>query len=124
MTINRKIARIRHFKGLSQEWMAHEMGISQNSYSRLESGHTKLTTEHLGKIATLFDMKPEEIYALEDNLVFNNYGKQEGFFGNNSNPILNASEKERELYEARIKALEKEVDFLRDLLKAERPPKA
>jgi len=43
MQINQNLRDIRAFKDIRQKVMAFEMGLSQNSYSRLERGKTKMT---------------------------------------------------------------------------------
>lgn len=48
-------------KGLSQEYMADRLNVSQNTYSRIELGRTKLCTTRLLKIASILEIDPEEI---------------------------------------------------------------
>lgn len=48
---------IRRCKEYSQEYMATAMGISQNSYSRLEAGHTKMTVSKLLFICQLLEIE-------------------------------------------------------------------
>lgn len=56
-----------------------------------------------------------ELLNFDEKLIFNKC-KNNGTFGSNSNYYA-YSEKERELYEARIAHLEKETEFLKSLLK-------
>ena len=44
-----KIRMIREIRNLSQEYMADQLGIKQNSYSKIENNQTKLTTEMFAK---------------------------------------------------------------------------
>ena len=41
--------------------MAYRLGISQNCYSKLESGKTKLSIERKEEISDIFDLQWEEI---------------------------------------------------------------
>ncbi len=41
--------------------MSRELGISQQHYSRIENGHTKITVEHLFSIAFILGVKPQEL---------------------------------------------------------------
>ncbi|EOZ8695393.1 TPA: helix-turn-helix domain-containing protein [Proteus mirabilis] len=41
--------------------MSRELGISQQHYSRIENGHTKITVEHLFSIAFILGVKPKEL---------------------------------------------------------------
>lgn len=60
-----RIRTLREMKGFSQEYMAEKMNISQKTYSRLESGKTKLDCERLKKISTLLETSPN--YILENS---------------------------------------------------------
>ncbi|KGE14877.1 helix-turn-helix domain-containing protein, partial [Sphingobacterium deserti] len=61
--INNKIAatiRVERFRrGYSQEFMALQLHISQNAYSRIERGVTKLDIERLDAIAALLGVTIE-----------------------------------------------------------------
>ena len=49
------IRKIREGKGYTQEYIALKLGISQNSYSKIELGYTKITLERLFYIAGLIE---------------------------------------------------------------------
>ena len=48
------IKKIREEKHLSQENMADDLGMAQNSYGLIENGKRKLTYDKLSQIATVF----------------------------------------------------------------------
>jgi len=54
--IGTKIKAAREAKGLSQEYMAGKLQITQPSYSRLESGVAKIDVLKLKAIADLLDL--------------------------------------------------------------------
>ncbi|WDF55036.1 helix-turn-helix domain-containing protein [Mucilaginibacter sp. KACC 22063] len=49
------IRQIRERKGYTQEYLAMKLGISQNAYSKIELGYTKITLERLFHIARLIE---------------------------------------------------------------------
>lgn len=49
------IRRIRESKGYTQEYLAMKLGISQNAYSKIELGYTKITLERLFHVARLLE---------------------------------------------------------------------
>ena len=49
------IRKIREGKGYTQEYIALKLGISQNAYSKIELGYTKITVERLFYIANLIE---------------------------------------------------------------------
>jgi transcriptional regulator with XRE-family HTH domain len=68
--IETNLRRAREFKGISQESMAHELGISQNAYSMLENGRSKLTTERLDMILDILTMSLQDLLAFSDHVTF------------------------------------------------------
>ena len=40
----------------TQEYMAHRLGISQNAYSKLERGKTRIDINHIYKLAEVYDV--------------------------------------------------------------------
>lgn len=56
-----KIHELRLERKYSQEYVAGQLGISQNAYSKLERGDTNLSLNRLGEIANIFNVKPEDI---------------------------------------------------------------
>lgn len=65
--LNCSIRNFRNEKGLSQEYVAFQLGISQKSYSDIENGKTKMKNETLLKIAEILEVKPSEICSISDN---------------------------------------------------------
>jgi len=69
-TLNYKIkaiaANIRHAReqlNYTQEYLAAKLNISQNAYSKIELGYTKITVERLFQVAAILDV---DIYTLID----------------------------------------------------------
>jgi transcriptional regulator with XRE-family HTH domain len=62
--IYKTIREIRLQKGLTQQYMADKIGISQNNYGKLERGLIQLTLERLIEIATEFQMSPLNLFTL------------------------------------------------------------
>lgn len=62
------IRQIRRSKNLSQEYMALKLNISQNVYSKIESGKCKCTVYRFMVIMNLLNVNPIEV--LMDNEVF------------------------------------------------------
>lgn len=93
------------------------MGISQAAYGKFEKDDKNVNFERLSDIAKVLEIDPIKLIGFDEKHIFNNTNQQ----GGNAASILMQifSEKERELYEARISGLEKEVEFLRSLLKKE-----
>ena len=47
--------------GMTGREIAHSLEISQQHYSRIENGYTKITVEHLFSIAFILGVKPKEL---------------------------------------------------------------
>ena len=112
--ITSKIRQIREQKGFCQEAVAVAMGISVQSYSKLERGGTILSVERLFCIATALQVAVEDILGLQARQVFNNNPHQQqggSYVAYNSTEI----EQVKNLYERMIA----EKDGVIALLKAQ-----
>lgn len=64
-----KIRTIRELRGLSQENVAAQLGIAQNTYSKIETNQTKLSTDTLTKLAEIFEVTPMDIISNQPAIV-------------------------------------------------------
>jgi transcriptional regulator with XRE-family HTH domain len=63
-----KLRLLREFRNYSQEYVARKLGITQNTYSRVENNQTRVTTERLHQIAQILDVPVGELVS-NDELV-------------------------------------------------------
>ena len=110
--IGEKIRQIRELKGYSQEYLADKLGVSQRAYSKIERSEIKVDWEKIKNIATIFEMEPMDLVSFDDNIIFNNCN-QSGKLNTINNYVPDQLIAQ---YEERIKHLEKEIEFLRDLV--------
>ena len=68
--IGRKISRIRELRGMKQETLAEELGISQQSVSQMEQSES-LEDEKLDKVAKVLGVSKEAIKNFSEETVFN-----------------------------------------------------
>jgi transcriptional regulator with XRE-family HTH domain len=97
MDISNKIKTLREDKKISQEYIAHELGLSQSQYSRRESGEIKFIAEEIGKLSKILEVPVSHIYGQETNS-FTIHTQNGGNFGQH----IQLSEKLIEQYEARL----------------------
>ena len=129
--IGRKISRIRELRGMKQEALAAELGISQQSVSSLEQSE-QIDDEKLGKVAKVLGVSKEAIENFsEENLIYNIQNNYEGSNKGASsvsvsnlnctfNPLdrlVQAYEEKEKLYERLLKAEKEKVAYLEKLLK-------
>tara|TARA_Y100000588_G_C14228054_1_gene914013 strand:- start:831 stop:1196 length:366 start_codon:yes stop_codon:yes gene_type:complete len=115
--IGKKIRKVRELKGYSQEYMAGELGISQKTYSNIETDQAKVHFNRLEEISVILEISLIELLSFDDKNVFNN--KFHYKVENNQNYVLSDRidfEHERKAYKKHIEHLEKENDFLRQQL--------
>ena len=63
-------ANIRHkreYRNYTQEYLAHKLNISQNAYSKIELGYTKITLERLFQIADILEFDIAELINPEED---------------------------------------------------------
>jgi len=71
--IGRKISRIRELRGMKQEALAAELGISQQAVSKIEQSE-KIEDEVLEKIANALGVTSEGLKKFNEEAVFNIIG--------------------------------------------------
>ena len=108
--LGKNVARIRDLKGIKQEVLATELGISQQAVSQMEQKGT-MNKEKLEEVAKALGVKPEAIkeFTIEtaitiinDNCFHDNSSNNRSVSGSNQ-PIFNPVEKEKELYKILLK---------------------
>ena len=112
MSLGEKLKQARLTKNFSQEYMAEVLQISQKTYSNFENNKTKPDFSQIEEISKILETSILEF--LTDNSFQFNTQINEG--GNNGFVINNVSEKLIEQYELRIKKLEEETKYLKNLL--------
>ncbi|MCD9576927.1 helix-turn-helix transcriptional regulator [Flavobacterium soyae] len=107
-SIKNKIKNIRELKNYTQEYMADQLGVTQAGYSKIEKGRTILSYAKLVEIARILEVSVEDIISFDSQRYFNNYNTVKGN-NNNGSILINSSSDEalKELYEDKIKLLEK-----------------
>ncbi|QEC77084.1 helix-turn-helix domain-containing protein [Mucilaginibacter ginsenosidivorax] len=59
------IRKTREQLSYTQEYLAAKLKISQNAYSKIELGYTKITVERLFQIAAILEVDVHELIATE-----------------------------------------------------------
>lgn len=59
------IRKIREFKQYTQINISAKLGISQNAYSKIELGYSKLTVERLFKLAEIMEVEVNDLLCLD-----------------------------------------------------------
>ena len=101
-SIKENIRKLRKERRMTQEAIANQLGISTNAYGEIERGSTSIMNAHVLRIAKLLDTSTEELVL--------------GY-----RPIQIPGKKLEEMqaeYSERIDALEKEIEYLRKLVKS------
>jgi len=52
------IRKIREYRNYTQEYLAAKLRISQNAYSKIELGHTRITVDRLFRISDILGVDP------------------------------------------------------------------
>ena len=121
--IGRKIARICELRGMKQEALAHELGISQQSVSHIEQSET-LDDAKLEEVAKVLGVTKEGIMNFSEESVFNYFNNFHDKSAFNShctfNPLdklMESVDENKKLYERLLQAEKDKVAYLEELLK-------
>lgn len=116
--IGRKIGRIREMKGIKQEALAIELGVSQQTVSNIEKS-SKVEDEVLEKIAKALGVTGDAIRNFSEEAVTNyfntfNQSVSSSNFGHNNTCTFNPLDKLVELFEENKKLYERLLDSERE----------
>lgn len=120
--IGRKITKLRELRGMKQETVAAELGISQQAVSKIELSE-KIEDEVLEKIAVVLGVTAEGIKKFNEEAVFNIIGNN--YHDSSSsvqyqctfNPIdklIEVFEENKKLYEQLLKSEREKVELLKN----------
>ncbi|MET3978078.1 transcriptional regulator with XRE-family HTH domain [Mucilaginibacter sp. UYP25] len=122
--IGRKIGRIRELRGIKQETLASELGVSQQSVSRMEQSDI-LEDDVLEKIAKVLGVTADAIKNFSEEAVVNyfntfNQSVSSSNFGHNNtctfNPLdklVELFEENKKLYERLLQAEKEKIELLK-----------
>lgn len=106
-----RIKKFRELRNYTQEYMAEKLQISQNTYSNLEAGKSKLTIERAKEIADILEVPFWELVS--EQPVFNVWNNEIGV-GFNQSQAGKFYHPSIEVYESTISLLKDEIGQLRE----------
>lgn len=59
------IRKIREFRNYTQDYLAAKLLISQNAYSKIELGYSKITLDRLFQIAVILDVEVMQLICFD-----------------------------------------------------------
>ena len=117
--IGRKISRIRELRGMKQDALAFELGVSQQTVSNIENS-AAVEADLLAQVASILGVSKEAIENFSEEAVFNiinNTFQDSSSNNNNYLCTVNPIDKMIELYERLVEAEKAKVEYLERLLK-------
>jgi transcriptional regulator with XRE-family HTH domain len=114
--LGRKISKLRELRGMKQETLATELGISQQAISKIEQS-AEVEEDALIKIANVLGLSPEAIKAFTEEAVFNiisNTFQDSSSNNNNYMCTINPLEKVIELYERLLQSEKEKIEILKN----------
>lgn len=116
MKIGKNIKQCREARNLTQQYMAEKLGISQKTYSRIESDETSVTIEMLAKIAEIFNLRITDILLMDTSMVFHNVSNNQTggeFYAYNATEVKHVID----LYEKLLNSKQEQIDLLKSQIK-------
>lgn len=123
-TLGTKIKKLREIKNYKQDYMAEKLGLSVNSYGRIERDEVEVSHERLEQIAKALDLSVQDILSFDEKILISFLSSNQSLGYNYSGTINNYafSEAERKLIEDKFKLYEDKIALMQeviDTLKAE-----
>ncbi|MGD1839454.1 MAG: helix-turn-helix domain-containing protein [Thermonemataceae bacterium] len=121
LLVGDRIRKIREEREYSQEYVAEQLGISQNAYSKIEINQTQnFTLERLEKLAQIFEVSIADILGVERSLhIYSNSDQHSDQINNQNQGDINKYESPEvlELLRAELKAMREERNKLLEIIK-------
>lgn len=102
---------------MTQENVADELNMTQQGYSKYETGERELKHSRLEAIAKVLGVSVEDVLAFDDKIIFSVHNNS----NSNNGLVINQStlaEKEREIYELKLRLQDEEIKSLKKQLEA------
>jgi transcriptional regulator with XRE-family HTH domain len=107
--IGGNLRKIREIKGIKQESIAKELGITTNGYGKIERGESAIKIDRLEQIASILGISALDIMQFNDSIIFNintmSNSAPNGIVNNYALP-----NEERDLLLAQIKSLNEIIE--------------
>ncbi|MEB2787306.1 helix-turn-helix domain-containing protein [Algoriphagus persicinus] len=117
--IGRKICQIRELRGMKQDTLAFELGVSQQTISKIEQS-AEVEDPTLDKIAGILGVSPQGIKNFSDESIISNinsfYDQSAFNFQCTFNPLdklMEALEENKKLYERLLKSEQEKIEILK-----------
>ncbi|MCU0446436.1 MAG: helix-turn-helix transcriptional regulator [Microscillaceae bacterium] len=117
MELGQRIKKLRELRNFSQKYMAEKLEITQQTYSKMETGEIDFPVSRVKNIADILQIKPEDIFMFDEKAILSNNNCT--FLGENVTAIgisQNLLQELQKRYEAQILQQQKEIDRLHSLL--------
>ncbi|MEZ4931417.1 MAG: helix-turn-helix transcriptional regulator [Saprospiraceae bacterium] len=117
--IAHNIKKMREVRGYDQQYMADQLGIKQNTYSRIEKGESALTEERIEQLAKALQTTTEAIRSSDvEKMVFsfNHHNQQGNTFGYVN--IYNAADEIVKAFNAFTQPINEELKQMKEEMKS------
>jgi transcriptional regulator with XRE-family HTH domain len=117
--LGKKISRMRELRGMKQETLASELGISQQAVSKIEQS-ADVENDALEKIAKILGVTADAVRNFSEEAVFNYFNNfsdnsiNQGPIGAHNTCNFNPLDKVVELYERLLKSEQEKVELLKN----------
>ncbi len=113
MRLHKKIALIRHQKGLKQKEMAKKVNMTTDGYAKLERGERQLKIPRLEQIAAALEMELKDFLEVDEKMVFKGPFHDESCQNNYVSPTKEMTQ-ELETSRLLIEQQQREIELLRE----------
>lgn len=123
LNIGIKLKTLRELHGIKQDDIAQRLGISQNAYSKLETGETDITLKRLEEIAKIYNMKFTDLFNFDPQNIIHQITSSskatsdaDTFVNIGNNTINQTTPDKQDLYERYIQQQQEEIKFLKEMI--------
>jgi transcriptional regulator with XRE-family HTH domain len=74
--IGKNVKKFRELRNFTQEYMAEQLAISQQGYSKIERGEGEVAFSKIEQIAKILNIRIKELIEFDEKYIFNNTFQQ------------------------------------------------
>jgi transcriptional regulator with XRE-family HTH domain len=116
LTIGKKIKLLRELKGFKQDYIAGQLGMTQNGYGKIERDETDIPYSRLESIAKVFEVSVSDLLNLNQQKIHYSITNHNSQIENVISKVDNLNQEQSVRLENRLTNLEKEFTVLKHIV--------
>lgn len=108
-----KLKKLRELRNFTQKYMAEQLGMTQQNYSKMEKSENEFSKERIAKLAQILDIDINKINSFDEKVIFSN--NEFSFSGDAINVLVGESFAQiQKVHEKHLEDLKAQIQYLQE----------